>query len=170
MATEKELLSRVRNKHDIETNWLEATTFIPKAGEFIIYDAETENDPIPTKEGYARTFRYDAPRLKVGDGKTNVIDLPFTTAEIAGDVAYIDETDNIGITVPTDNIIINANNIKFAMQTYEGTGKYRIVGPSEMLNYPYDINKLTFDFIPLVMEVWGHRQATFKLWDRGFFE
>ena len=58
----KNILSRVRNKHDTQANWEKATNFVPLEGELIIYDVDTTN-PIP--------------RFKVGDGVKNVNDLPF---------------------------------------------------------------------------------------------
>ena len=66
---------RVIQKHDIEANWLKAVNFSPKEGEIIIYDAEVESSVIP--EG--RTERITYPRAKVGDGTSNVNDLPFIT-------------------------------------------------------------------------------------------
>lgn len=60
--SEKTLKSRIIHKHDIEANWKLATNFSPRAGEFIIYDPD-ENNPHS--------------RVKIGDGKTNVNDLPF---------------------------------------------------------------------------------------------
>ncbi len=80
MSTEKHISARIQHKHDIEANWLKATTFIPKAGELIVYDIETANDPLPTQEGYIRTERRTSPQVKIGDGKTNVNDLPFVTS------------------------------------------------------------------------------------------
>ena len=62
MAIEKQMNSRIIHKHDIESNWNRAETFVPKQGEIIVYDIDTNN----TVE-----------RFKVGDGKTTVIDLPF---------------------------------------------------------------------------------------------
>lgn len=62
MATEKQINSRIIHKHDVESNWNRAATFVPKQGEIIIYDIDANN----TVE-----------RFKVGDGKTTVIDLPF---------------------------------------------------------------------------------------------
>lgn len=53
---------RIIHKHDIEENWKKAVNFIPKKGEFIIYDIDNN---------------YDYPRLKIGDGETIVSDLPF---------------------------------------------------------------------------------------------
>ena len=64
MANEKHINSRIQHKHDIEANWLKATTFIPKQGELIIYDIDSN-------------FGYE--RVKIGDGITNVSTLPFIT-------------------------------------------------------------------------------------------
>ncbi len=62
MATEKNINARVILKHDTEANWLKATTFVPKAGELIVYDPDT-------------TYNYT--RIKIGDGSTKVSALPF---------------------------------------------------------------------------------------------
>lgn len=62
--SEKTLKSRIVNKHDIEANWKLATNFSPLAGEIIIYDPDENNENS---------------RVKIGDGETNVNDLPFVT-------------------------------------------------------------------------------------------
>ena len=59
---EKTIKSRVILKHDTEANWNLAINFIPKQAELIIYDADS-------------TYTY--PRIKIGDGTTNVNSLPF---------------------------------------------------------------------------------------------
>ena len=59
---EKNISSRIINKHDTEINWNKATNFIPKAGEIIVYD---------------RDETYDYGRFKIGDGVTTVTALPF---------------------------------------------------------------------------------------------
>lgn len=64
--------SRIQLKNDTEENWNKAINFIPKKGELIIYNAESSNQI----NDNARPF----PRLKVGDGITNVIALPFFDA------------------------------------------------------------------------------------------
>lgn len=64
MANEKEILSRITHKHDIEANWEKATNFIPKAGELIIYDKDNN---------------YPYERLKIGDGIKKVNELDFFT-------------------------------------------------------------------------------------------
>ena len=58
----KEIATRIILKHDIESNWNRAETFVPNQGEIIIYDIDT-------------TYSYE--RFKIGDGKTTIINLPF---------------------------------------------------------------------------------------------
>lgn len=52
----KSLKTRVQHKHDTEENWQRAVTFVPLAGEIIIYDADDVNT---------------TPRIKIGDGVYN---------------------------------------------------------------------------------------------------
>ena len=65
---EKTMKARVQHKHDLESNWLKATNFTPLVGEIIVYDPD-EN--------------YDYPRIKIGDGETNINSLPFITEDYA---------------------------------------------------------------------------------------
>lgn len=53
----KKLKTRVQNKHDASANWAKATSFVPLAGEMIVYD--------------------DLNKVKMGDGSTTVVNLPF---------------------------------------------------------------------------------------------
>ena len=53
---------RYQHKHETEENWQKAINFIPLQAEIIVYDA----DSIHTHA-----------RLKIGDGKTLINDLPF---------------------------------------------------------------------------------------------
>lgn len=62
---EKNIKSRIVHKHDIESNWNKATNFIPKQGEIIIYDIDSNH-----------TYE----RIKIGDGTTKVNNLPFADA------------------------------------------------------------------------------------------
>lgn len=69
--SEKNILSRIQHKHDIEANWIKAVNFIPKKAELIVYDPD-EN--------------FDYSRVKIGDGIAKVNSLPFhagTWEEIA---------------------------------------------------------------------------------------
>ena len=54
----KVIKTRMQQKHDISENWAKAKNFSPLIGEIIVYD--------------------DLNKFKIGDGKTNVNDLPFT--------------------------------------------------------------------------------------------
>lgn len=69
--SEKELKVRIQQKHDIEANWIKAVSFVPKAGEIIIYDADNI---------------HLQPRIKIGNG-----------IETVGDLDFVDSTDS---TVP----------------------------------------------------------------------
>jgi len=61
MATNT-IKTRIQLKNDTEANWNKAINFIPLKGETIIYTADST---------------HPFSRLKVGDGTTPVIDLPF---------------------------------------------------------------------------------------------
>ena len=67
MANEKQINSRIQMKHDTEANWISAGNatkpFVPRQGEVIIYDIDATHD-------------YE--RMKIGDGVTNINDLPFS--------------------------------------------------------------------------------------------
>ena len=58
----KEIASRIVLKHDTEANWNNASSFIPKQGEVIVYDIDD-------------VYYYE--RVKIGDGVTTVTNLPF---------------------------------------------------------------------------------------------
>ncbi len=62
MATEKTINARMQMKTDTALNWSKAVNFIPKKGEIIIYEADSD---------------YGYERMKIGDGSTKVNDLPF---------------------------------------------------------------------------------------------
>lgn len=61
MATEKTLKARQIQKNDTKANWDKATNFIPKLGELILYTDEN--------------------RIKIGDGSTTVVNLPYLTEQ-----------------------------------------------------------------------------------------
>ena len=58
----KEINARVISKHDTPVEWKMATDFVPEQGEIIIYDETNEIGPS---------------KIKIGDGKRNINDLPF---------------------------------------------------------------------------------------------
>lgn len=54
--------ARVSQLHKTEAEWNNLPNFVPIDGEFIIFDVDSQNKHI---------------RIKVGDGKTKLKDLPF---------------------------------------------------------------------------------------------
>lgn len=64
---DKKIKTRIQQKHDIEANWLKATSFIPLAGEVIVYDVDDN---------------YNYARVKIGDGINLVTNLPFLTESV----------------------------------------------------------------------------------------
>lgn len=61
---------RLINTHDTSTNWATvAESFVPEAGEFIIYDIDS------SAEQYA-------PRVKIGDGVSYLKNLPFSSTPV----------------------------------------------------------------------------------------
>lgn len=61
---------QVTLKHDLATNWAKAVNFVPKLDELILYDGVMEDG-----------IYIELPRLKRGDGKTKLNDLPFLEAD-----------------------------------------------------------------------------------------
>lgn len=73
---------RIIHTHDTADNWDNLAKFVPKKGEFIIYDADDN---------------YNYERIKIGDGKTMLSDLPFfsdkaiqTFFDINDDICFFD--------------------------------------------------------------------------------
>lgn len=83
MATEKTLKTRVVLKHDTEANWNKATTFVPKKGEVIIYDPDSN---------------YSYSRQKIGDGTKTIVNLPFSDLLTIVTFDYDQYGEDLGIT------------------------------------------------------------------------
>ena len=93
MAIEKQMGSRVLLKNDIEANWMKAVNFIPKLGEAIIYNAELDGQE-PIIDGIAIRQPIKYPRVKIGDGITNVNDLPFMASDSVDFFVQNEEPEN----------------------------------------------------------------------------
>lgn len=85
---EKNINSRIIHKHDTEANWLKAVNFIPKQGELIVYDVDSNHE-------------YE--RIKVGDGVTLVSDLSFVNEIITNE--EIDEICGYTIYAASEEIL-----------------------------------------------------------------
>jgi len=69
---EKTLKTRIQNRHAPESYWTSNNTFVPRAGETIIYDVDSTNTH---------------PRMKVGDGETTIANLPFIDGTNLGETS-----------------------------------------------------------------------------------
>ena len=111
---EKTIKARIQHKHDIEANWLKATNFIPLDSEIIVYDPD-EN--------------YDYPRIKIGDGETNVNILPFINKDYAKISDIPTKPSDIGAqpagnyltSVPSEYVTENELNDKGYLTSYTET-------------------------------------------------
>lgn len=79
--------ARVSHLHKTETEWLKLSDWKPEAGELVIYDPDEY---------------YNYARLKVGDGKRTLKDLPFfienTISELLEKQQYFEIVDSGRIT------------------------------------------------------------------------
>lgn len=115
MAKEKQTKSRIIHKHDIEANWNKAVNFIPDKGETIVYDIDDN---------------YSYERIKMGDGETTVIALPFITDNIPqpdwnareGEVGYVKNRTHW---VEGNRTVVNWNESLTAISNGSGT-YYRV--------------------------------------------
>lgn len=80
----KKITSRIQQKHDTAANWANATTFIPKKGEIVIYDAEYNTSGVQTQ----------AVRFKIGDGSRTINNLPFALIDYDNRIASLESTVN----------------------------------------------------------------------------
>ena len=72
--------ARIQLKNDTEENWNNAINFVPLQGEIIIYSADNS---------------HPFSRIKVGDGNTTVINLPFISTEgMDNSIIHADSTIN----------------------------------------------------------------------------
>ena len=98
-------------KYDTEANWKKnAPTFIPRAGEIIIYSPDTN---------------YSTPRFKVGDGENYLITLPFSNDELIMKNGNLDYWLNNSDYIPKagEIVIINADNADEVASIKIGDGK-----------------------------------------------
>lgn len=117
--------TRIQLKSDTETNWkkavlvadggtkLSGSSFVPLLGEIIIY---TPDDT------------YDYSRLKVGDGSTNVVRLPFIDAGTVNGDTIVNEIVTFSGTFPSngDSSKLYVNTTTNAIYYYNGTSYVKL--------------------------------------------
>ena len=87
----KTVKTRIQNKHDVEANW--STSFVPLAGELIIYDPDG-------------TYSY--PRFKIGDGTKSLGSLQFLhTLKTGGDITVNSSTGVVTVNDDSHNHVIS---------------------------------------------------------------
>lgn len=91
MANEKKINSRIVHKHDTEVNWNKATNFVPLKGEIIIYDIDSTHNEA---------------RIKIGNGSTTVINLPFSAETPVRGTDYWTDADKAEIKSYVDEAIL----------------------------------------------------------------
>lgn len=131
----KQLNTRMRQKADTNANWEKATSFVPLAGEIILYT--------------------DLRRFKVGDGSTTVNNLPWY-GEIYADQAAKDSNGlNIAATYLTQTAASNTY-VKKAGDTMTGalintasvqTPKYYINDTTKYMHYDSTSDCIEFVFV-----------------------
>ena len=104
---DKILNTRIVHKHDVAENWSKASNFIPKQGELIVYDIDSQH-----------TYE----RIKIGDGKTNVNALPFV--EDALRTVLIEQINDVDVKVDTVSALVGdtavSEQIAAAQRIYVG--------------------------------------------------
>ena len=145
--------TRIQLKSDTETNWkkavlvteggtkLSGSSFVPLLGELIIY---TPDD------------NYDYSRLKVGDGTTNVVRLPFIDAGTVNGATIVNEIITFSGNFPSngDSTKLYVNTSNNAIYYYNGTTYVKLS------NHTYTFTKAPVSTI----SDWDHgRQPAFTL-------
>ena len=117
---EKRLSGRLVNKHDTAAHWSNATTFVPMAGELIVYDADS-------------TYSYE--RLKVGDGTTNVNALPFVDdalrEELLSQIGTVDDKVDAVSTLVGDTAVSEQITTAMADKADIANGQYAVTVASD---------------------------------------
>lgn len=100
---------RFQQKHDYEANWLKATSFTPMKGEIIVYLAEANINGVLFTDAVlpaGRTTPYTYSREKVGDGVSNVNDLPFANESVIVDSTRVTHGEDI-LSAILDTYLLN---------------------------------------------------------------
>lgn len=84
---ERNLKSRIIHLHDTEANWNLKADFIPKIGEFVVYDKD---------------INFDYERVKIGDGTTTLQNLPFILENELNGIVYAGDDSEAAAAAPYD--------------------------------------------------------------------
>ena len=134
---DKNIRSRMQQKHDISSNWALATNFVPLAGEIIVYS--------------------DLNKFKIGDGVTLVGALPFATSDISDFVGATSSTAGEHGLVPAPQAGDEGKYLKGDGTWGEvslGQSKYKtsIVGDGETTQFTITHNLDSIDVIVVIYD------------------
>ena len=94
---EKRIYGRAVQKHDVESNWLKKTTFVPMQGEMIVYDKDSN---------------YSYERIKIGDGSTLVSALPFVDDATKSSIEALESSiDDVNSRIDGVNVLIGDTSV-----------------------------------------------------------
>lgn len=155
MAENNTIKTRIRLKSDTETNWNKAgpkdgsAGFVPLLGELIVYTADA-----------AHPFS----RLKVGDGETNVVNLPFIDSGTLNghetEIVKIDTFTNFPSPGSSDKLYVDLSTNR--IYHYDMSSGY-----TQLSNFEYSVTKSTFGsvvaWLPGVTTVAKIENNTFKV-------
>ena len=147
--------TRIRLKSDTEANWNKAgprdgsAGFVPLAGELIVYSADAT---------------HPFSRLKVGDGNTNVVNLPFIDSGTLNgnetEVVKVDTFTNFPSPGSDDKLYIDLSNNRIY---HYAVGS----GYTQLSNFEYSVTKSTIgsvvSWLPGVTTVASIENNTFKV-------
>ena len=128
MATNT-IKTRIQLKNDTEAHWNLAVNFVPKEGEVIIYSAD---DTHPFS------------RLKVGDGNTTVINLPFIDSNSVNSFYLADGTSMFpGVGEENMNYIDVQSDTIYQWETNQYVAKYGFIKQSLRDMLAFDAGEMT---------------------------
>ncbi len=116
---DKSIKVRIQNKSDTSANWDKATSFIPKEGELIFYT--------------------DLNKVKVGDGKTNVVALNFLHSATADSATKATQDAN-GNTISTTYAKFTDTLYTLPAATSSALGGVKIGYNQSDKNYPVQLD------------------------------
>ena len=156
MATNNNTIkTRIRLKSDTEANWNKAgpkegsNGFVPLQGELIVYNADTT---------------HPFSRLKVGDGNTNVVDLPFIDAGTLNghETEIVKKATRLEFPSPGDSDLLYVDLSTNQIYHYAAANGY-----TQLANFTLNVSKTTVgsvdDFLPGVMTQASIENNVFKI-------
>lgn len=168
---QKNIKSRIVHKHDLEAHWMRATSFVPLQGELIIYDIEIDADGNTLALPEGRTTPYNYERFKIGDGVTNVNELPFANEHAHSEYITESELDSKGYLTEHQSLkTINGESLvgEGDITISGGSGGASIIECETLPTENYDTNVIyatTVEKIELVQEGAIYENSTVEIVD-----